>query len=55
MLLKNLDQVERLCNRSRLVVSILGNHVIGAKIITGNRKGQEVNIARMSMSQSQKP
>ena len=55
MLLKNLNQAEGLCNESRLVVSRLGNHVIGAKIIIGNRKGQEVYIPRMSMTPSQTP
>jgi len=55
MLLRNLDQIEGLCNGSRLVVSRLRNHVIVAKIIIGARKGQEVYIPRMSMSPSQTP
>jgi len=44
MLLRNLDQARGLCNVSRLVVSRLGNHVFGAKITIGTRKGREVYI-----------
>ena len=35
MLLRNLDQSEGLCNRTRLIVTRLANHVIVAKIIFG--------------------
>jgi len=55
MLLKNLDQAEGLCNGSRLIVTRLANHVIGAKMITCNEDGQEIYIPRMSMSPSQSP
>jgi len=55
MLLRNLDQSEDLCNGSRLVVTRLANHGIGAKIITGSKSGNEVYIPRMSMSPSQSP
>jgi len=34
MLLKNLDQVEGLCNGTRLVVTRLGKHVHEARVIT---------------------
>ncbi|XP_027934329.1 ATP-dependent DNA helicase PIF1-like [Vigna unguiculata] len=55
MLLRNLDQATGLCNESRLIVTRLANHVIGAKLITGNKDGQEIYIPRMSMSPSQFP
>ncbi|KAF1883932.1 hypothetical protein Lal_00038287 [Lupinus albus] len=35
MLLRNLDQGEGLCNETRMIVSRLANHVIEAKIMTG--------------------
>lgn len=44
MLLKNLDQIEHLYNGPRLVVTRLTNHVIGAKIIFGNKIDHEVCI-----------
>jgi len=55
MLLRNLDQVEGLCNGSRLIVTRLANHDIGAQIITGNRDRQDIYVPRMSMSPSQYP
>ena len=47
MLLRNLDQVKGLCNGTRFA-----NHVITARVITGNKNGNEVYIPRMSMSPS---
>jgi len=55
MLLRNLDQAEGLCKRSRLIITRLANHVIGAKMITGNKDNQDIYIPRMSMSPSQSP
>ena len=55
MLLRNLNQATGLCNGSRLIVTRLANYVIGAKLITGNKDGQEIYIPRMSMSPSQSP
>jgi len=55
MLLRNLDQSEGLCNESRLIITRLQKHVIAARILSGNRKGNEVYIPRMSMSPSQSP
>jgi len=55
MLLRNLDQAECLCNGSRLIITRLAKHVIGARNITGNKEGNEVYIPRMSMSPSQSP
>ena len=55
MLMRNLDQATGLCNGSRLIVTRLANHVIGAKLITGNKDGEEIYIPRMSMSPSQSP
>jgi len=53
MLLRNLDQAEGLCNRSILIITRLQKHVIAARIISGNKKGNEVYIPRVSMSPSQ--
>ncbi|XP_027922842.1 ATP-dependent DNA helicase PIF1-like [Vigna unguiculata] len=55
MLLRNLDQFEGLCNGTRLIITRLVNHVIGAKPITVNNNGNEVYIPRISMSPSQSP
>ena len=55
MLLRNLDQAEGLCNRTRLIVTRLANHVIEAKIITGKNIGNKVYIPRMSLSPLHSP
>ncbi|WVY90691.1 hypothetical protein V8G54_036205 [Vigna mungo] len=41
MLLRNFDQIYRLYNGPGLVVTRLTNHVIGAKIIIGNKTDHE--------------
>jgi len=55
MLLRNLDQVEGLCNGTRLTITRLASHVIEAKIITGKNIRNKVYIPRMSLSPSQSP
>jgi len=55
MLLKNLDQVEGLCNGSRLIVTKLAKHVIGANIINSRKIKAEIYISRISISPSQPP
>ncbi|XP_058750081.1 uncharacterized protein LOC131623071 [Vicia villosa] len=55
MLMRNLDQSDGLCNRTRLIVTRLANHVIEAKIISGKNIGNLFYIPRMSMSPSESP
>lgn len=52
MLLRNIDQQSGLCNGTRLQVCQLGNHVIEAKILSGNNIGQKVFIPRILMCPS---
>ncbi|XP_074265824.1 uncharacterized protein LOC141588274 [Silene latifolia] len=52
MLLRNIDQTRGLCNDTRLVVTNLGERVIGATIITGSKVGDKVYIPRLSLSPS---
>ncbi|KAK1362765.1 ATP-dependent DNA helicase [Heracleum sosnowskyi] len=52
MLLRNIDQQSGLCNGTRLQVCQLGNHVIEAKILSGNNMGQKVSIPRILMCPS---
>ena len=44
MLLRNIDQSAGLCNGTRLILTNLGNHVLGAKIITSSNIGKRVFI-----------
>lgn len=44
MLLRNLDQTEGLWNGTKLIVTGLTNHVIKAKIITGDKNVHEIYI-----------
>jgi len=53
LLLRNLNQSIRLCNGARLIVKRLGQHVIEAKIITGNNVGKCVFIPRIIMFPSE--
>ena len=55
MLLRNLDQTQKLCNSTRLIITRLAKHVIAADIISGTNIGDHVYIPRMSMSPSQSP
>ncbi|KAK2655048.1 hypothetical protein Ddye_008100 [Dipteronia dyeriana] len=52
MLLWNIDQSNGLCNGTRLLIKKLGNHIIEAKILSGNNIGQTVLIPRMTMTTS---
>lgn len=55
MLLRNIDQAEGLCNGTRLIVTRMANHVLEAKIMSGNDVGKRIYIPRMCMSPSQSP
>ncbi|XP_031108664.1 uncharacterized protein LOC116013152 [Ipomoea triloba] len=50
MLLRNIDHSMGLCNGTRLIITRLSDHVVEAKIVTGNNAGQIVLIPRMSMT-----
>ncbi|XP_019165748.1 PREDICTED: ATP-dependent DNA helicase PIF1-like [Ipomoea nil] len=52
MLLRNIDHSLGLCNGTRLVITRLSDHVVEAKIVTGNSSGTMVLIPRMSMTPS---
>ncbi|KAG5012774.1 hypothetical protein JHK86_025035 [Glycine max] len=54
-LIQNLDQVESLCNRTRLIISRMANHVIGARIILAKSVGSLIYIQRISLSLFQSP
>ena len=49
MLMRNLNTSEGMCNETRLIVTELCNNVVKAKIITGEKAGQEVHIARVTL------
>jgi len=49
ILLKNIDQVNGLCNDTRLQVNELGNNVIGATVITYKKFGNKIFILRMDL------
>ncbi|XP_031119009.1 ATP-dependent DNA helicase PIF1-like [Ipomoea triloba] len=44
MLLRNIDHSMGLCNGTRLIITRLSDHVVEAKIVTGNNAGQIVLI-----------
>lgn len=52
MLLRNMDPKGGLCNGTRLQVTQLADHVIEAKIITGDRVGDKVLIPKIRISPS---
>ncbi|KAL8514774.1 hypothetical protein ACS0TY_013743 [Phlomoides rotata] len=49
MLLRNIDQKSRLCNRTKLIVTKLGNRILEAEIISGRNIGSKVFIPRMTL------
>jgi ATP-dependent DNA helicase PIF1 len=49
MLLRNLNQSEGLCNGTRLIITLLGDLVLEAKIITGIHSGKIVLIPRICL------
>lgn len=55
MLLRNLDQLEGLCNGTRLIVTRLANHVLEAKVVYGKNIGSIIYIPQISISLSQSP
>jgi hypothetical protein len=46
MLLRNLNQVEGLCNGTRLIITALGDMILEAQIITGTHTGKIVLISQ---------
>ncbi|XP_071912361.1 uncharacterized protein [Coffea arabica] len=50
ILLRNLNQSEGLCNGTRLVVTIMGDKVLEAEVITGSKIGDLVLIPRISLT-----
>ncbi|CAH9106093.1 unnamed protein product, partial [Cuscuta epithymum] len=52
MLLRNIDHSMGLCNGTRLIITRLGNHVLGATILGGKFDGQEVVIPRLTLTPS---
>jgi ATP-dependent exoDNAse (exonuclease V) alpha subunit len=49
MLLRNLRPLEGLCNGTRLVVKKIIKHIIHARILTGDCKGQDTLIPRIEL------
>ena len=52
MLLRNLDPTEGLRNGTRLQITQMADHLIGAKFITGTRVGEKVFLHRMLITPS---
>ncbi|XP_023634290.1 uncharacterized protein LOC17874552 [Capsella rubella] len=50
MLLRNIDPKGGLCNGTRLIVTQMADHVIEARIVTGNSVNEKVLIPRMFVS-----
>ena len=50
ILLRNLNLDDGLCNGTTLIVTLLGEYVIKADIITGNKAGIIVFIPRIDLS-----
>jgi len=52
MLMRNLDPIASLCNRTRLIITKMGIYVLEAKVITGDNIGEKVYIPRLSLRPS---
>ena len=52
ILLRNIDQMNRLCNGTMLIVTQLENYVIEGKIISGNKIRDKVFLPRMNLTSS---
>ncbi|KAL9293419.1 putative DNA helicase [Arabidopsis thaliana] len=52
MLLRNIDPKGDLCNGTRLQVTQMGNHILEARVITGDRVGDKVIIIKSQISPS---
>ncbi|XP_074318412.1 uncharacterized protein LOC141655221 [Silene latifolia] len=52
MLLRNIDQANRLCNGTRMEVNHLGNRVISATVISGSHIDSKVYIPRITLTPS---
>jgi ATP-dependent DNA helicase PIF1 len=52
MLLRNLDKNLGLCNRTRLIITIMRKYVLVGKIISGSNIGDKVFIPRLSLTPS---
>ena len=52
MLLKNIDPKGGLCNGTRLQVTQMGNHILEARVITGDRVRDKVIIIKAQISPS---
>ncbi|XP_058776596.1 uncharacterized protein LOC131650913 [Vicia villosa] len=50
MFMRNIDQSEGLCNRTRLIVTKMTNHVLEAEIMGGKGHDKIIYIPRMDMS-----
>ncbi|XP_015944907.1 uncharacterized protein LOC107470038 [Arachis duranensis] len=48
ILLRNIDQANRLCNGTRLIVQDLEDNIIGVEIVSGSNIGDKVFIPRMN-------
>jgi ATP-dependent DNA helicase PIF1 len=55
MLMRNIDQVQGLCNGTRLIIAKLEKCVLAARVMSGKQKGNLVYIPRMELSPSQSP
>ncbi|EOA31893.1 hypothetical protein CARUB_v10015121mg [Capsella rubella] len=52
MLLRNIDPKGGLCNGTRLQITQLANHVVQARVITGDRSGEIVLIPNINLTPS---